>query len=546
MTSPSRGGSSDELEGLGGDRPSVPAGRPRAPRSRRMSATPERRVLGRAAAGDDDRLARRGRSSAIAVASAAAWPVGAGVARPRIRRRERGLGRDHVGHVVRRTGSPARRVGRGPGVGRAGEGSGRIEAVGGRHRARIGAAIGPRAADPRRRDGPPGAWSRRTRHHGAGARRRDGRRTGGPDAGRVDGAPGLEGRVRRLGRGRGAWARTVELAEQAEALGFESLWVFDHFHTVPDPTDEITFEGFSVLTALAMATTRVRLGHMVVCTGFRNPALTAKLSSTIDVISGGRFELGIGAGWKEEEWRAYGYGFPTLDERMGALGDHLEVITRMFAPGPGAVRGDVRARPRRHQRAEGPPVPAHPDHRRRERRAADGRLRHQVRRRAQLRLPRPRTRSPTRMVERPRAVRARGTRPGHAAVLALHPRRGRRDRRDRRASTTSPGWPRSASTGSSASRPAGRRRSRRRRRSPRTAGRPGSRSGRDPGRRRLTSDAAWRSDPMIVVEVGGRDRAAPSASAVNVMMSVAVGSWHVVLRGRDRRLAPVASGTSSP
>jgi F420-dependent oxidoreductase-like protein len=136
-----------------------------------------------------------------------------------------------------------------------------------------------------------------------------------------------------------AWARTLELAEQAEALGFESLWVFDHFHTVPNPTDEITFEGFSVLTALAMATSRVRLGHMVVCTGFRNPALTAKLSSTIDVISDGRFELGIGAGWKEEEWRAFGYGFPTLDERMGALGDHLEVITRMFAPGRAQYEG---------------------------------------------------------------------------------------------------------------------------------------------------------------------------------------------------------------
>ena len=109
-----------------------------------------------------------------------------------------------------------------------------------------------------------------------------------------------------------AWARTIELAKQAEALGFESLWVFDHFHTVPRPTDEITFESFSMLTALAMATTRVRLGHMVICAGFRNPALTAKLASTIDVISGGRFELGIGAGWKEDEWRAYGYGFPTL------------------------------------------------------------------------------------------------------------------------------------------------------------------------------------------------------------------------------------------
>jgi F420-dependent oxidoreductase-like protein len=136
-----------------------------------------------------------------------------------------------------------------------------------------------------------------------------------------------------------AWARTVELAKQAEALGFEALWVFDHFHTVPQPTEEITFESFSVLSALAMATERVRLGHMVICAGFRNPTLTAKMSSTIDVISGGRFELGIGAGWKEEEWRAYGYSFPTLSERMGALGDHLEVIRAMFAPGRATYEG---------------------------------------------------------------------------------------------------------------------------------------------------------------------------------------------------------------
>ena len=130
-----------------------------------------------------------------------------------------------------------------------------------------------------------------------------------------------------------AWARTVELARQADRLGFESLWVFDHFHTVPTPAEEITFESFSTLTALAMETSRVRLGHMVICAGFRNPALTAKMSSTIDVISGGRFELGIGAGWKEEEWRAYGYGFPSLGERLDALGDHLGVIRAMFGPG---------------------------------------------------------------------------------------------------------------------------------------------------------------------------------------------------------------------
>jgi F420-dependent oxidoreductase-like protein len=136
-----------------------------------------------------------------------------------------------------------------------------------------------------------------------------------------------------------AWTRSVELARQAEILGFESVWVFDHFHTVPDPTDEITFESFSVLSALAMATSRVRLGHMVICTAFRNPALTAKLASTIDVISGGRFEVGIGAGWKEDEWRAYGYGFPPIGERIDVFAEHLEVITRMLAPGHATYEG---------------------------------------------------------------------------------------------------------------------------------------------------------------------------------------------------------------
>jgi F420-dependent oxidoreductase-like protein len=138
---------------------------------------------------------------------------------------------------------------------------------------------------------------------------------------------------------RDAWARTMELAAQAESLGFESIWVFDHFHTVPVPTDEMTLESFAVLAALAVSTERVRLGHMVVCTGFRNPALTAKQSSTIDVISGGRFELGIGAGWKEDEWRSYGYGFPPLPERLAVLGDHLAVITEMFKPGRASFEG---------------------------------------------------------------------------------------------------------------------------------------------------------------------------------------------------------------
>ncbi|MGH2427445.1 MAG: TIGR03560 family F420-dependent LLM class oxidoreductase [Candidatus Limnocylindria bacterium] len=137
-----------------------------------------------------------------------------------------------------------------------------------------------------------------------------------------------------------AWARTVEVARHAERLGFESIWLFDHFHTVPKPTDEITFESFTALSALASETRRVRLGHLVICNGFRNPALTAKMAGTLDVISGGRFELGIGAGWKRDEWNAYGYGFPETRQRLAMLADALEVITRMLGPARATVQGE--------------------------------------------------------------------------------------------------------------------------------------------------------------------------------------------------------------
>ena len=130
-----------------------------------------------------------------------------------------------------------------------------------------------------------------------------------------------------------AWARTVEVARKADELGFDSIWLFDHFHTTPDPTDEPVFESYTTLTALAAQTEHVRLGHVVTCAGFRNPALMAKMVTTMDVISGGRMILGIGAGWKEEEWNAYGYGFPDKRGRLERLEDALEIATRMFAPG---------------------------------------------------------------------------------------------------------------------------------------------------------------------------------------------------------------------
>jgi F420-dependent oxidoreductase-like protein len=128
-----------------------------------------------------------------------------------------------------------------------------------------------------------------------------------------------------------AWRRTTEVARQADRLGFESIWLYDHFQTVPRPTDEITFESFTTLSALAALTERVRLGHIVICTAFRNPALTAKMISTMDTLSGGRMDLGIGAGWKRDEWLAYGYGFPETKERLARLGDDLGVISAMLA-----------------------------------------------------------------------------------------------------------------------------------------------------------------------------------------------------------------------
>lgn len=143
-----------------------------------------------------------------------------------------------------------------------------------------------------------------------------------------------------------AWARTRDVAWQAEALGFESIWLFDHFHTTPRATDEITFESFTALAALAAETRRVRLGHVVLCAAYRNAALTAKMISTLDVISGGRMELGLGAGWKKDEWLAYGYGFPPAPERLSILRDHLEVAQQMMGAGRATYAGE-------HARVEG-------------------------------------------------------------------------------------------------------------------------------------------------------------------------------------------------
>lgn len=111
---------------------------------------------------------------------------------------------------------------------------------------------------------------------------------------------------------------------------WDSIWVYDHFHTTPRPELETTFECWTITATLARDTSRVRIGQMVGCNGYRNPALYAKIASTVDVASHGRLNAGIGAGWYEHEWRAYGYGFPDVPERMRMFREAVEIIHKMW------------------------------------------------------------------------------------------------------------------------------------------------------------------------------------------------------------------------
>ena len=127
-----------------------------------------------------------------------------------------------------------------------------------------------------------------------------------------------------------AYETMARVALEAEALGYHSVWLFDHFHTVPAPTQEVTFECWTTTAALARDTRRIRIGQMVTCNGYRHPALLAKMASTVDVLSHGRLDFGIGAGWYEHEYHAYGYDYPDVSERLRALHEAVQVILAMW------------------------------------------------------------------------------------------------------------------------------------------------------------------------------------------------------------------------
>jgi F420-dependent oxidoreductase-like protein len=127
-----------------------------------------------------------------------------------------------------------------------------------------------------------------------------------------------------------AYEAMTRVAQVAEESGFNSVWLVDHFHTIPVPSQEVTFECWTTTAALTRDTSRIRIGQMVTCNGYRNPALLAKMASTVDVMSHGRLNFGIGAGWYEHEYKAYGYDYPDAPTRLRYLREAVQVIHAMW------------------------------------------------------------------------------------------------------------------------------------------------------------------------------------------------------------------------
>ncbi|WP_411719807.1 LLM class F420-dependent oxidoreductase [Mycetocola sp.] len=135
------------------------------------------------------------------------------------------------------------------------------------------------------------------------------------------------------------WETMRSLAARADAGPWESIWVYDHFHTTPVPSEEATHEAWTLMSAFAATTRRVRLGQMCTCMSYRSPAYLAKVAATIDGISGGRVEMGIGGGWYEHEWRAYGFGFPRVGDRLGRLDEGVRIMKQAWETGTTTLDG---------------------------------------------------------------------------------------------------------------------------------------------------------------------------------------------------------------
>jgi F420-dependent oxidoreductase-like protein len=137
-----------------------------------------------------------------------------------------------------------------------------------------------------------------------------------------------------------AYETTTRVVQTAEDVGFASAWLVDHFHTIPYPSREVTFECWTSTAALARDTRTIRIGQMVTCNSYRHPALLAKMASTVDVLSHGRLTVGIGAGWYEHEYRAYGYAYPEAPKRLRQLREAVQVVLAMWTEEKATFEGE--------------------------------------------------------------------------------------------------------------------------------------------------------------------------------------------------------------
>jgi F420-dependent oxidoreductase-like protein len=136
-----------------------------------------------------------------------------------------------------------------------------------------------------------------------------------------------------------SYADVLGIAREAETAGFRALWVSDHLFLGADAVATDCLEAWTLLAALAVDTKKIRLGPMVTAQSYRNPALLAKIAAGVDQMSGGRVEFGVGAGWKEVEYKAYGYEFPDAPTRVTQLVETLEICTQLWTKDKATYRG---------------------------------------------------------------------------------------------------------------------------------------------------------------------------------------------------------------
>tara|TARA_A100001011_G_scaffold396188_1_gene493394 strand:+ start:433 stop:1374 length:942 start_codon:yes stop_codon:yes gene_type:complete len=136
------------------------------------------------------------------------------------------------------------------------------------------------------------------------------------------------------------WDTILKATKDIEDLKYESVWVYDHFHTVPSPSQDPTFECWSLMAALSQVTEKVRIGQMCTCNSYRNPAYLTKVASSIDSMSGGRLEFAIGAGWYDQEYKAYGYEYPSAGVRLKMLEEALQIYIAMTTEDKATFEGE--------------------------------------------------------------------------------------------------------------------------------------------------------------------------------------------------------------